>query len=129
MRAWDLPQGAVAAFEIDVDALVDRDPGAAMAEDLTTFPALLQDIAVVAADDVPAAMVEEVVRGAGGDLLRSVRVFDVYRGEQVGDGRRSLAFAVRLQASDRTLTDEDVADVRRRLIDAVQSALPAALRG
>ena len=78
---------------------------------------------------VTAGDVERTLTGAGGELVATVRLFDVYRGEQVGEGRRSLAFAVRLQAADRTLTDEDVADVRRRLIDAVEGALPATLRG
>jgi phenylalanyl-tRNA synthetase beta chain len=127
-RAWDL-QDDVAAFEIDADALVELDPGPAMAEDLTTFPALLQDIAVVVADDVPAAMVEQVVRDAGGDLLRDVGVFDVYRGDQVGEGSKSLALRLAFRADDRTLTDEDVAGRRAAIEEALGVQIGGRLRG
>jgi phenylalanyl-tRNA synthetase beta chain len=83
----------------------------------------------VAHDGVPASAVEDAIRGAAGDLLWSVRLFDVFRGPGVAEGRRSLAYRLRLQAPDRTLTDADVAQVRTAIIDAVQSALPATLRG
>ena len=127
-RAWDLP-GAVAAFEVDADALVGLHPGPAMAQDLTTFPALLQDIAVVVAEDVPAAMVEQVVRDSGGDLLGSVRVFDVYRGEQVGADAKSLALRLEFRAADRTLTDEDVAERRAAIEQALGDRIGGRLRG
>ena len=74
------------------------------------------------------ADVERVIRAAGGDLLSSVELFDVFRGDPVADGRRSLAYTLRLQAPDRTLTDDDVASLRQRIIDAVESGLPASLR-
>ena len=126
-RAWDLDRAA--AFEIDADALTERHPGPAMAEDLTTFPALLQDIAVVVADDVPAAAVEDVVRAAGGDLLRSVGVFDVYRGEQVGADAKSLALRLEFRADDRTLTDDDVAARRAAIEQALGEQIGGRLRG
>jgi phenylalanyl-tRNA synthetase beta chain len=100
-----------------------------MAEDLTTFPALLQDIAVVIGDDVPAAEVERVVRESGGDLLRGASVFDVYRGEQVGEGNKSLALRLEFRADDRTLTDEDVAERRAGIERALDDQLGGKLRG
>ena len=66
---------------------------------------------------------------AAGDLLADLSLFDVFRGAPVTEGRRSLAFTLRFQADDRTLTDAEVADVRQACIDGVQSALPAVLRG
>jgi phenylalanyl-tRNA synthetase beta chain len=126
-RAWDLERGG-AAFEIDVDVLVDLDPGPALAEDLTTFPALLQDIAVVVGDDVPAVDLERLVRVAGGKLLRSARVFDVYRGDQVGEGSKSLALRLEFRADDRTLTDADVAE-RRAAIESKLEEIGGRLRG
>jgi phenylalanyl-tRNA synthetase beta chain len=126
-RAWDLDQAA--AFEIDTDMLVELHPGPAMAEDLTTFPALLQDIAVVVPEDIPAAMVEGVVREAGGDLLRDVRVFDVYRGEQVGGESKSLALRLEFRADDRTLTDEDVAERRAAIQKQLEDEIGGKLRG
>jgi phenylalanyl-tRNA synthetase beta chain len=126
-RAWDLPEAA-AAFEIDVDKLVELDPGPALAEDLTTFPALLQDIAVVLPEDVPAVDVERLVRAAGGDLLRDARVFDVYRGEQIGGDEKSLALRLQFRADDRTLTDADVAE-RRAAIEQKLEEIGGRLRG
>jgi phenylalanyl-tRNA synthetase beta chain len=78
---------------------------------------------------VPAADVERVVRSAGGDLLAEVELFDVYRGAGVDDGRRSLAYRLRFQALDHTLTDAEIADVRRRCVQAVESEHLAHLRG
>jgi phenylalanyl-tRNA synthetase beta chain len=69
------------------------------------------------------------VRGAGGKLLRGVRVFDVYRGAQVGDGRKSLALALTFQAADRTLSDDDVAPVRDKVVAALADQVGGELRG
>jgi phenylalanyl-tRNA synthetase beta chain len=126
-RAWDLDQ-AVAVFEVDADLLAELDPGPARAEDLTTFPALLQDIAVVVGDDIPAVDVERLVRIAGGDLLRSARVFDVYRGEQVGEGDKSLALRLEFRADDRTLTEADVAERRAAIEQKLQEQIGGRLR-
>jgi phenylalanyl-tRNA synthetase beta chain len=68
------------------------------------------------------------VRAAGGELLAGVRVFDLYRGEQVGEGRKSLALALAFRAGDRTLTDEDVAPLRDRIVAALRDDLGGELR-
>src|SRR5690606_18800865 len=108
--------------ELDVAALFAASPwGRETYEDLTSFPAVLQDLAVVVAEDVPAERVRATVAAAGGELLRSVRIFDLYRGEQVGEGRKSLALRLEFRAADRTLTDEEVAGHR----DAIKSAIEA----
>lgn len=109
-RAWDL--GGAAAFELDADALTALVAGPRGYRDLTSFPAVFQDIAVVVADERSAAEVEAAVRAGAGELLRRTRVFDVYRGEQVGPGEVSLALRLEFRAPDRTLTDEDVATLR-----------------
>jgi phenylalanyl-tRNA synthetase beta chain len=108
-RAWDLDLPA-AGFEIDLDAL--GPPPTDRYRDVTSFPAVLQDIAVVVADDVPAASVVEAVRAGGGELLARVSIFDLYRGEQVGEGRKSLALRLEFRAADRTLTDGEVSGLR-----------------
>jgi phenylalanyl-tRNA synthetase beta chain len=111
-RDWDVP-GPVAGFELDVEAVLEVTAGAQdVYRDVTTFPAVLQDIAVVVPEGVPAAEIEEAVRAGGGDLLAGVQVFDLYRGEQAGEGNKSLALRLEFRAPDRTLTDEEVA--RRR---------------
>jgi phenylalanyl-tRNA synthetase beta chain len=116
--AWDLP--AATAFELDLAPLIAASrSGAAVYEDVTTHPAVLQDLAVVVDDDVPAERVLALVDDAGGELLRNVRIFDLYRGEQVGPGRKSLALRLEFRAPERTLTDEEVAGHRQ----AIESAL------
>ncbi len=125
-RDWDL--AGAAAFEVDLAALV----GAAHAgeetfEDVTTFPAILQDLAVVVPDEVPAARVREAVLAGGGELLRSAEVFDLYEGHQLGEGRKSLALRLEFRAGDRTLTDEEVAGLRKS-IAAELSTIGGAIR-
>ena len=97
-------------------------------EDVTSFPAVRQDIAVVVSDDVAAARVREVVLAAGGELLRRAEVFDVYRGEQVGAGRVSLALALEFRADDRTLTDDEVGERRAAIAAALQAEVGGELR-
>jgi phenylalanyl-tRNA synthetase beta chain len=125
-RTWDLPGGA--AFEVDLGALAEIPGGPHGYRPVSTFPAVVQDIAVVVDDDVPAADVEATVRAAGGDLLERLRLFDVYRGEQVGEGSKSLALRLEFRAPDRTLTDEEVAEVRAR-IEQDLAELGGKLRG
>ena len=118
--AWDLPGGA--GFEVDAAALIEASgAGQEPYEDVTTFPSLYQDLAVVVPDDVAAADLLAAVRAGGGPLLRAAQVFDLYRGEQVGAGRKSLALRIEFRAADRTLTDEEVAPLR----DAIKKALAA----
>jgi phenylalanyl-tRNA synthetase beta chain len=81
---------------------------------------LRQDLAVALPGSVPAAEALAAVRSAGGEMLEHVGVFDVYTGEQVGAGRRSLALSLSFRAPDRTLTEEDVAPVRERIVAALR---------
>jgi phenylalanyl-tRNA synthetase beta chain len=127
-RAWEL-EGAVAAFELDLDRTVAHAVAVPYFRDLTSFPPVRQDLAVIVAEDVAADDVLSAVRGAGGKLLNAVRVFDVYRGAQVGDGRKSLALALTFQAPDRTLSDEDVAPVRDKVVAALAKQVGGELRG
>jgi phenylalanyl-tRNA synthetase beta chain len=126
-RAWDLDHGA-ALFEVDLDRVITHADAVPRYEDLTSFPALRIDLSVTLAEDVPAATVLGTVREAGGDLLADVRVFDLYHGEQVGEGRKSLALALAFRAPDRTLTDEDVAPLRDRIVAALRDGLGGELR-
>jgi phenylalanyl-tRNA synthetase beta chain len=126
LREWEL-DGPVAAFELDVDALLALAPGSSTYSDVTSFPAVLQDIAVIVPDDVSAEQLGEVVGQGGGDLLTSLRVFDLYRGEQVGEGNKSLALRLEFRAPDRTLTDEEVAE-RRTAIEQALEAIGGRLR-
>ena len=119
----------VAYLEVDLDALLGGSRADRPYQPFSQYPSSDIDLAFEVSDDVPAAAVEDAIRVAGGELLWSVRLFDVYRGPGVADGRRSLAYTLRLQAADRTLTDADAAAVRTTVIEAVESALGARLRG
>ncbi len=123
---WDVETAA--GFELDWGLLAAAAPEVQRYEDLTSFPAVRQDIAVSVPDDVPAARVVAVVRDAGGPLLRAVEVFDVYRGAQVGEGRASLALRLEFRAPDRTLTDEDVAQRREKIVAALGERVGGELR-
>ncbi len=127
---WELVGAAV--LELDLDRLVAaavRASDAHRYSDLISFPALREDIAVVLPAQAPAAAVIDVVREAAGGLLDEARVFDVYSGPQVGEGRRSLALALSFRAHDRTLADADVAPVRERILTALRERLGGELRG
>lgn len=124
---WDLPGGA--AFSLDLAPLADAASAVSITyEDVTSFPPVLQDLAVVIDDEVPADRVQATVRGAAGDLLRSLRIFDLYRGDQIGESRKSLALRLEFQAVDRTLTDDEVAE-RRQAISAALEGIGGSLRG
>jgi phenylalanyl-tRNA synthetase beta chain len=113
-RHWDID--AAAGFEVELAALAEAASlGREQYEDVTSFPAVLQDLAAVVDEYVSAAQVRDAVLAGGGELLRSAEVFDVYRGEQVGEGRKSLALRLTFRAPDRTLTDEEVAGLRDQI--------------
>lgn len=96
---------------------------------VSTYPSSDIDLAFVVEETTQASAVESTLRRAGGHELISLSLFDVYRGEQLGGGKRSLAYALRLQATDHTMTDDEVGQIRQRCIDAVESSHPATLRG
>ena len=116
-QAWDL-EGA-AAFEVDAGALAEETDEVVDFRDVTGFPAVLQDIAVVVPSEVSAAEVRAAVREGGGELLAATEVFDVYTGRQAGEGNTSLALRLEFRAPDRTLTDAEVAELRT----AIEAAL------
>ncbi|MDP1818938.1 MAG: phenylalanine--tRNA ligase subunit beta [Acidimicrobiales bacterium] len=118
----------VAYLEVDLDTLLAQPPSDRHYRPFSLYPSSDVDLAFEVDEDVPASAVHDAIVAAGGDLVWSVRLFDVFRGHGVSAGRRSLAYTLRLQAPDRTLTDADVAGVRTTIIEAVQSRLPATLR-
>jgi phenylalanyl-tRNA synthetase beta chain len=118
---------ATAAFELDLDAV--GEPRTAIYEDVTSFPAVLEDLAVVIGEQVGAAEVLSVVREAGAPLLADARVFDVYRDPgRIGAGKVSLALRLTYRAVDRTLTDEEVAAKRQEIAAALADRLGGSIR-
>jgi phenylalanyl-tRNA synthetase beta chain len=116
------------AFELDLGALAEAMPKRILYQDVITFPSVLQDLAFTVDEDVPAAALAEAMREAAGAELREVRVFDEYRGDQIGAGRRSLAFRVAFGSPEQTLTDEDAAVIRSRIVEALRERFGAELR-
>ena len=127
LRDPDLP-GEWGAFELDVDALAERVPDLIVYDDVITYPPVRQDLAFTVPDEVSAGELVGAARKAAGPELREMHAFDVYRGEQVGPGRKSIAFSVTFQSSERTLTDEDAGELRNRIVAALEQAFGAQLR-
>lgn len=121
-----LPKGAC-AVELDLDAvpIVETLP----APKVSPFPAVFQDISVVVGDEVAAAAVVDAVRDGAGELLEDVRLFDVYTGPQIGEGRKSLTLALRFRAADRTLTEDEASAARDAAVAVAGERVGAVLRG
>lgn len=128
-RRYDLEPTPVLAAELDLDALLRCIPPWRTIRPVPAFPPVLEDLAFVVDDATPAERVTAALHKAGGELLADVRLFDVYRGESVGPGKKSLAYALTYQAPDRTLTDAEVAVIRQRIIRHLERELKARLRG
>jgi phenylalanyl-tRNA synthetase beta chain len=124
-----LLDGTWGVFELDLEELTAPIPERILYDDVITFPPLRQDIAVVVGEEVEAAALVDVALEAGAPELREARVFDVYRGDQVGEGRKSVAIHLSLQAPDRTLSDDDATVVRARIVEALVDRFGAELRG
>jgi phenylalanyl-tRNA synthetase beta chain len=120
--------GEWGVFELDLAEVFARVPERVIYEDVVTFPAIKQDIAVAVAEDVEAGALVAAAREAGGPLLREARVFDVYRGEQVGEGRKSVALHLAFQSPERTLTDEEAAALREAIVARLAADFGAELR-
>jgi phenylalanyl-tRNA synthetase beta chain len=110
-KAFGLPARSAAA-EVDLSALVEAARDVAPAPRFSSYPVAKEDVALVVDARVTAAEVEAALREGAGPLLESVRLFDVYTGEQVGEGKKSLAFALRFRAPDRTLKEGESAAAR-----------------
>lgn len=117
----------VAMFEVDLDALLPCVPGVARYEPMSPYPPVQQDLAVIVASDVTAGQVMDLVRANA--LVADVRIFDVYTGDPIPRGKRSLAFAITFQSNEKTLTDDDVARQRNRIIERLRRDLNAEPRG
>jgi phenylalanyl-tRNA synthetase beta chain len=127
VTALGLPPRTVAA-ELDLDVLVAASGGINRAVPVSTYPVAKEDVALVVDAAVPAAAVEASLRAGAGELLESLRLFDVYTGPQAGAGKKSLAFALRIRALDRTLTAAEVAGVRDDAVARAAAEVGAMLR-
>jgi phenylalanyl-tRNA synthetase beta chain len=123
-----LLEGEWGAFELDLETLFEAVPERIVYEDVITYPATLQDIAVAVDEDVEVGALVDAARDAAGELLREARVFDVYRGGQVGEGRKSVAIHLAFQSPERTLTEDEATAIRERIVAALTERFGAELR-
>ncbi|MDI9883077.1 phenylalanine--tRNA ligase subunit beta [Streptomyces sp. HNM0645] len=128
IKALGLPE-RTCAMELELDLLERAGEGALQAPRISTFPVATQDVALVVAAEVPAADVEKALHEGAGELLESIRLFDVFEGEQIGEGRKSLAYALRFRAPDRTLTVEEASAARDAAVALAGERTGAVLRG
>lgn len=124
---FNLTDMPVMIAELDLDALISATPDLYGVEALPTAPPVLEDIALVVPNSVSAAQVEAIIRKAGGNLLRDVRLFDVYTGDSIEAGHKSLAYALTYQG-DETLSDKKVKKIRKKIIGSAEHQLGAKLR-
>ena len=127
-QAFDLPACPVAVAELDLEALLAQVSPAWFVEPISPYPAVLQDLAVIVGEDVPAAAVRDLIVATGGFLLKNVQLFDLYRGAPVPEGKKSLAYALTFQSPDKTLSDALVAKQVERIVQRLKKLLGAELR-
>ncbi len=125
---YDWPDSPVLGAWFRLDALLAMVPERYETRPVPEYPPVLEDLAVVVDETIPAEKVAELIRQAGGKVVANVRLFDVYRAAQLGPGKKSLAYSLAFQASDRTLTDKDVSGIRQRILRRLEQELGAKLR-
>ncbi|MEW1904715.1 phenylalanine--tRNA ligase subunit beta [Streptomyces sp. NPDC086147] len=128
VKAFGLP-ARTSAMELDLDLVEAASEGPLRAPRISSFPVATQDVALVVADGVPAAAVEAALREGAGELLESIRLFDVYTGDQLGEGTKSLAYALKFRAQDRTLTVDEASAARDAAVALATERTGAVLRG
>lgn len=126
--AFGLPAQPVCVMELDADALLSLWRDDRLMESLSAHPPVYEDLAFIVDEALPAEEVRSLIAQTGRPLVRRVELFDLYRGEQAGSGRKSLAYALTYQADDRTLTDDEVAKVRGKIVRRLEKELSAQLR-
>lgn len=127
-RALGLDATPVLVGEFDFEVIMASSVADHLVQSLPGTPPIYEDIALVVPAAMPAVRVETVIREAGGDLLRDVRLFDMYQGDSIPKGKKSLAYSLVYQAEDKTLTDKDAAKIRKKIIKSTEHRLGAVLR-
>jgi phenylalanyl-tRNA synthetase beta chain len=125
---YDLEKAPVLAAEMDVEALLKAMPLRYETVPVPVYPPVLEDLAVVVDEAMPASAVLDVIRKSGGNLLEDVFLFDIFRGPQIGEGKKSLAYSLVYRAADKTLSDKDTQKLRKKIIYMLEKELDAKLR-
>jgi phenylalanyl-tRNA synthetase beta chain len=125
---YDLTAGTLLAGEFDLQSILNQIQQNKAVQSVPPFPPAYEDLAVVVDEALPAQNVAETIRKAAGITVTEIRLFDVYRGERIGVGKKSLAYSLTYQDSEKTLTDEAVSKIRQRIIQQLDQELGAKLR-
>ena len=127
-KNYNFPPSPVLAAEFDLDQIIESANLYFDNKPISSFPAVFEDIAVIVDETIAAAELEATIVRAGGKLLNAVRLFDIYRDEKIGAGKKSMAYQLTYQAQDRTLTDKDAETIRNRIVRALKNQFNAVLR-
>ena len=127
-NSFELPEQAVCVAELDLDLIIKLAVEDHQMEFISNFTPIFEDLAFVLDSSLPVESVTPIILQTGKPLLRKATLFDVYEGEQVDEGKRSLAYSLTFQATDRTLTDDEVGKVRNKIIRRLQHEFQATLR-
>jgi phenylalanyl-tRNA synthetase beta chain len=125
---YDLPENPILAAELDIAPIARIVPDRYDLEPIPVFPPILEDLAFIVAEHTPVQQVIDLIQDSGGDTVGEIMLFDVYRGGQAGLGKKSLAFSLKYQKPDRTMTDEEVSHIRQKIVKELEEKLGAQLR-
>ena len=128
MQVFDLDEETF-AFDMDVSVLTEAMEKVARYSELPKFPPADRDLAIVLPEEIPAADVRQVIHESGGGLVVEIGLFDLYHGEQIAAGKKGLAFSLRYQSAERTLTDNEIEDVQKKILGQLKRRFGAQLRG
>jgi phenylalanyl-tRNA synthetase beta chain len=128
IEQWEIPAERVAAWDLDVEALLSVVPDKVRYKTVSPYPPVRQDMAFVVSEEMHAAPVAGAIRKAGGEAVKDVVLFDIYRGKPIPEGKKSLAFAVTLNSPAKPLSEEEVARIRKRIEGFLSRELGATLR-
>jgi phenylalanyl-tRNA synthetase beta chain len=126
---YDVPETTILAAEFNIETILEAVPTLFQITSIPTQPPILEDIALIVDENIPAGEVENLIRQTGGQTVTEVRLFDVYRGDQIGKGKKSLAYSLTYQNPERTLTDKDAAKLRNKIVRRLEREFGARLRG
>ncbi len=127
-QAFDVPAAPICLVEIRVEPLIKPSWSLEVMKPISAYPLVVEDLAFVVAEAVPAQQVVEAIRAAGNGLLTDVELFDLYRGQPIPAGQKSLAYKLTYQSLEKSLTDDEVAAVRNRIIGQVAESVGGTLR-
>lgn len=125
---YELPPTPLLVADLDFQTLLSAIPERYAVRGVPSYPPVLEDLAVIVDEGIPGEQVEAVIRQAGGKTLSELCLFDLYRGEQIGAGKKSLAYSLTYQSEERTLTDDEVLKIRQRIVRQLEKELGAKLR-